>query len=182
MRNTIELKRANLILRALHIAVKNARYAKFNIHSREMVKEIPDYAMPAEDHVGTAALGGPGRAAAVPDARVPAARVNDELSIHEDSIAPEPVPPKRRPDPARDGKTRQQLLDEYFGRTPKPSAAAPPATPTAQVLPNGTADVAADALVRRTAPAHPAANKKPPLGVRKEAAPQQRKANARPSA
>jgi hypothetical protein len=187
MRNTIDLKRANLILRALHIAVKNARYAKFNIHAREMVREIPDYAGPAQDQVGTAALGGPGRAAAVPEARVPAARVpaarvNDELSIHEDSLAPEPVPPKRRPDPARDGKTRQQLLDEYFGRTPKPSAAAPPATPTAQVLPNGTADVAADALVRRTAPAHPAANKKPPLGVRKEAAPQQRKANARPSA
>src|ERR1043165_8776380 len=75
MRNTIDLKRANLILRALHIAVKNARYAK-----------------PAQDHVGTAALGGPGRAAAVPEApvsasrvpaaRVPAARVNDELSIH----------------------------------------------------------------------------------------------------
>src|ERR1041385_6763400 len=51
MRNTIDLKRANLILRALHIEVKNARYAKFNIHAREMVKEVPDYAEPAQDHV-----------------------------------------------------------------------------------------------------------------------------------
>jgi hypothetical protein len=192
MRNTIDLKRANLILRALHIAVKNARYAKFNIHSREMVREVPDYAGPAQDQVGTAALGGPGRTAAVPAALVPAAlvpaalvpaaRVNDELSIHEDSIAPEPVPPKRRLDPARDGKTRQQLLDEYFGRTPKPSAAARPATPTAQVLPGGTAHVAADAFVRPATPPQPAAKKKPPLGVKKEAAPQPRKANARPSA
>src|ERR1043166_9107299 len=148
MRNTIELKRANLILRALHIAVKKLRYAKFNIYARQMVKEVPDYAEPAQDHVGTAALGGPGRAAAVPDARVPAARVNDELSIHEDSIAPEPVPPKRRPDPAHDGKTHQQLLDEYFGRTPKPPSAAPPATPTAEILSDGTAHVAADAFVR----------------------------------
>src|SRR5579864_6751080 len=48
MRNTIELKRANLILRALHIAVKNARYSRFNIHSREMVREVPEYDMPAD--------------------------------------------------------------------------------------------------------------------------------------
>src|ERR1051325_9137524 len=184
MRNTIDLKRANLILRALHIAVKNARYAKYNIHAREMVKEVPDYAEPAQVHVGTAAPGGPGRAAAVPDARVPAARVpaarvpavrvNDELSIHEDSIAPEPLPPKRRPDPAFDGKTHQQLLDEYFGRTPKPPSAAPPAEPTAEILSDGTAHVAADAIVRPATPQTPARatvtaalKKKPPQGVKK---------------
>ena len=33
MRNTIDLKRAELILRALHIAVKNARRVKFDIHA-----------------------------------------------------------------------------------------------------------------------------------------------------
>jgi hypothetical protein len=187
MRNTIDLKRANLILRALHIAVKNVRYAKFSIHSREMVKEVPDYAMPAEDHVGTAAPGGPGRAAAVPDARVPAARVNaarvpaarvnDELSIHEDSIAPEPLPPKRRPDPACDGKTHQQLLDEYFGRTPEPPSAAPPATPTAEILPNGTAHVAADTFVRPAAPAADLnlSRKKPPVNAKLPVAPKERK-------
>jgi hypothetical protein len=183
MRNTIDLKRATLILRALHIAVKNATRARFNIFKNEMVREVPDYAEP--DHVGTAAPGGPGRAAAVPAASVPAARLNDELTIHEASAAPLSAPPKRRPDPGYSGQTRQQLLDEYFGRTPKPPDAAPSptaGTPTAQVLANGTAHVAADALVRPASAAPQAAKKKPSLGVKKEAAPKERKTNARPSA
>src|SRR5579859_3049170 len=57
MRNTIDLKRATLILRALHIAVKNAHRVHFNLFKNEMVREIPDYADPAQDHVGTAAPG-----------------------------------------------------------------------------------------------------------------------------
>src|SRR5579864_3656759 len=89
MRNTIELKRANLILRALHIAVKNARYARFSIHAREMVREIPDYADPAQDHVGTAALGGPGRAAAAsPDTELDLPAV---AATHEKPIGPDPT-------------------------------------------------------------------------------------------
>jgi hypothetical protein len=43
MRNTIDLKRATLILRALHIAVKNAQRVKFNA-GREIVREVPEYA------------------------------------------------------------------------------------------------------------------------------------------
>ena len=43
MRNTIDLKRATLILRALHIAVKNAQRVKFNA-GREVVREVPEYA------------------------------------------------------------------------------------------------------------------------------------------
>ena len=43
MRNTIDLKRATLIIRALHIAVKNAHRARFN-NTFDVVKEIPDYA------------------------------------------------------------------------------------------------------------------------------------------
>jgi hypothetical protein len=46
MRNTIDLKRATLILRALHIAVKNATRVKYNIHTEDMVTEIPKYAEP----------------------------------------------------------------------------------------------------------------------------------------
>jgi len=45
MRNTIDLKRATLILRALHIAVKNARRVRFNATSN-MVKEVPEFAVP----------------------------------------------------------------------------------------------------------------------------------------
>src|SRR6201993_245762 len=48
MRNTIDLKRATLILRALHIAVKNAPRVKFGI--QEPVTKIPEYAPPTEQH------------------------------------------------------------------------------------------------------------------------------------
>jgi hypothetical protein len=41
MRNTIDYKRAALILRALHIAVKNASRVKYGL--REPVKQVPDY-------------------------------------------------------------------------------------------------------------------------------------------
>src|ERR1700756_2561646 len=62
MRNTIDMKRAELILRALHIAVKNARRVKFAASAASMIKEIPTYA-PA--HVGADALVRPGGEAAV---------------------------------------------------------------------------------------------------------------------
>ncbi len=45
MRNTIDLKRAELILRALHIAVKNSRRVKFDRH-HDMIREVPDYPEP----------------------------------------------------------------------------------------------------------------------------------------
>jgi hypothetical protein len=51
-RNTIDLRRADLILKALHIAVKNSRRVRFDHQSSTMVEQIPDYAA----HVGTAAL------------------------------------------------------------------------------------------------------------------------------
>ncbi len=45
-RNSIDLKRAELLLRALHIAVRNARRVRFNIHENEMVREVPNYPAP----------------------------------------------------------------------------------------------------------------------------------------
>jgi hypothetical protein len=51
-RNTIDLRRADLILKALHIAVKNSRRVRFDFHATTMVDEIPDY----PSRVGTAAL------------------------------------------------------------------------------------------------------------------------------
>ena len=44
-RNTIDLKRADLILKALHIAVKNSRRVRFDAPSN-MVHRIPDYPAP----------------------------------------------------------------------------------------------------------------------------------------
>ncbi len=43
VRNTIDLPRAQLILRALNIAVRNAPRVHYSIHDRQMVREVPDY-------------------------------------------------------------------------------------------------------------------------------------------
>jgi hypothetical protein len=51
MRNTIDLKRATLIIRALHVAVKKAARVKYNAHSRDMVTEIPN--MPLRQSIPT---------------------------------------------------------------------------------------------------------------------------------
>ncbi len=51
LRGTIEVKRAELILRALNTAVRNIRRVKFGMHSDEMVREIPDYPTPPLEQV-----------------------------------------------------------------------------------------------------------------------------------
>ncbi len=48
LRNTIDPKRASLILRALNIATRNIRHMKYGIHDKEMIKEVPDYPAPPE--------------------------------------------------------------------------------------------------------------------------------------
>ena len=45
-RNSIDPQRAAIMVRALNIAVKNSRRAKFNVNNSEMVREIPDYPAP----------------------------------------------------------------------------------------------------------------------------------------
>ena len=42
-RNTIDIRRAELILRALHIAVKNVRRVRFDFGADSMIKEVPAY-------------------------------------------------------------------------------------------------------------------------------------------
>ena len=44
LKGTIDNKRANILLKALHIAVRNARNVHFNIAQYDMVQEIPNYA------------------------------------------------------------------------------------------------------------------------------------------
>ncbi len=61
MRNTIDVRRAELILRALHIAVKNARRAKFDINASEVVRQVPEYRVETD-----AAAPSHGRTAASP--------------------------------------------------------------------------------------------------------------------
>src|SRR5579864_1015785 len=48
IRNTIDMKRAELILRALHIAVRNARRVHFNLQQSQMVREVPAYSAQAK--------------------------------------------------------------------------------------------------------------------------------------
>jgi hypothetical protein len=45
-RNTIDLRRAELMLKALYIAVMNSRRVHFEIYSDSMVKQVPEYAAP----------------------------------------------------------------------------------------------------------------------------------------
>ncbi len=67
IRNTIDFRRAQLILRALHIATKNAPRVHFRIHEREMVREVPDYpAAPATPKPLSPALGKAGALARIP--------------------------------------------------------------------------------------------------------------------
>lgn len=47
VRNTIDLRRAQLILRALHIAARNAPRANFERLQYKMVNEVPQYPTPA---------------------------------------------------------------------------------------------------------------------------------------
>jgi hypothetical protein len=44
LKGTIDNKRANLVLKALHIAVRNSRNVRFHSHTDDMVREVPNYA------------------------------------------------------------------------------------------------------------------------------------------
>jgi len=51
VRNTLDVKRAELIIRALHIGAKNARNTNFDSKAYPKVKEVPKYAIPANDNL-----------------------------------------------------------------------------------------------------------------------------------
>jgi len=48
VRNTVDTKRAELVLRALNAAIRNSRRVHFNADEDEMVRQIPDYPAPAK--------------------------------------------------------------------------------------------------------------------------------------
>jgi hypothetical protein len=91
LRNTIDLKRAELILRALHIAVKNARRTKFD--ASQPVREIPEYAAPP--------------AKAVPDAETEAATPEPELDMP--YTAAIPLQPSREERAEREHQAKLEL-------------------------------------------------------------------------
>ncbi len=100
VRNTIDLRRAQLILRALHIAVRNSPRVHFDIHDDEVIREVPDYpAAPAAQKPPSPALAQAGALARIPRPK--------PISI----TRPRPPIVAAQPEPAR----------------PKPPAAAKPA-------------------------------------------------------
>ncbi len=100
VRNTIDLPRAQLILRALNIAARNAPRVHFRIHSSEMVREVPNYPpAPAVQKPPSPALAQAGALSRIPRPK--------PVSI----TRPRPPIVAAAPEPAR----------------PKPPAAAPPA-------------------------------------------------------
>ena len=67
VRNTIDLRRAQLILRALHIAVKNSPRVHFDIYKSDMVHEVPNYpAAPAAQKPTSPAIAQAGALARIP--------------------------------------------------------------------------------------------------------------------
>jgi hypothetical protein len=105
MRNTIDLKRAELILRALHIAVKNARRVKFDIHAGDTVKEIPEYA-----RVGADAFVPRGEAAV--QAQTEAERPAEAESPAEDELPYAASIPPARTLSAREQRELDKLREE----------------------------------------------------------------------
>lgn len=106
IRGSIELRRAELILRALNAAVRNARRVQFGIHSRDMVKQVPEYDdQPSAEttHGGTDAFVRPG-GPDVPGRGDPSPKQN---------AAVDPTQPKP---PASDRSA--QVLQSRKGRAP----------------------------------------------------------------
>jgi len=174
MRNTIDLKRAELILRALHIAVKNARRVKFAASAASMVKEIPTYAAP---NVGTAAPGCPGG----PDSPGPSAAAEESESDLPHSAAIAPTPSRetaaeiRRAAKAQAERDRQAAIRSHLVRAAK-GVCYGPSTPPAPAH-TAPSNVGTDAFARpggeAAVPTADPSKKKPPVSVK--AVPKERK-------
>jgi hypothetical protein len=66
VRNTIDFRRAQLVLRALHIAVKNSPRVHFDIYKSDMIHEVPNYPAPTVQKPVSAALAQAGALARIP--------------------------------------------------------------------------------------------------------------------
>src|SRR5438270_9280619 len=134
LRNTIDMKRATLILRALHIAVKNDARASARAQPSSMVKEIPEYEEPArsDDSDG------------VVDLNVPF-----EALFGQDPRAAKPHRSYKTPEAF--AKDRDESIANYYGY---PTAEAHAAAKKAGWTPlsSSAARVEADAVVRPGGP------------------------------
>jgi len=98
VRNTIDFRRAQLILRALHIAVKNSPRVHFRVHGAEMVHEVPNYpAAPAAQKPPSPALQQAGALARIPRPKpISITRPRPPIvAAHPESARPKPPAPAR---------------------------------------------------------------------------------------
>jgi hypothetical protein len=98
LRNTIDMKRATLILRALHIAVKNDARASVKAQPSNIVKEVPEYDETAPSHVADGLV----------DLNVPF-----EASFGQDPRASRPQRAYKTPEQFE--KERNETIANYYG-------------------------------------------------------------------
>jgi hypothetical protein len=98
LRNTIDMKRATLILRALHIAVKNDARASVKPYANNMVKEVPEYNEIAPTRIGDGLI----------DLEVPY-----EASFGQDPRASRPQRSYQTPEEFE--KQRNEMIANYYG-------------------------------------------------------------------
>jgi hypothetical protein len=98
LRNTIDMKRATLILRALHIAVKNDARASVKAQPSNIVKEVPEYDETTPSHVADGLV----------DLNVPF-----EASFGQDPRASRPQRAYKTPEQFE--KDRDEMIANYYG-------------------------------------------------------------------
>jgi hypothetical protein len=167
LRGTIELKRAELILRALNTAVRNIRRVKFGKNTSSMVKEVPDYpAIPDPEVEGAARIEADRQADRTEIARVyaaarPPAQLPPDYTGTANAEAANAA--KSAPAPARVGT-------DAFVRSARVGTAAP-GCPAGPEVPGRSA------VASKPAPTPPAkvVDRKPPLGVKAVASKERKK-------
>ena len=150
IRGTIELKRGELILRALNIAVRNIRCVKFDLHPEKMVRDVPPDPAPPEPKPTPA----PAHESTASEAAAYRAAVARPVHVGTQV---------RTAQPNRVGTHAfvRPAAQKYPGR----SAVAP--SPTVKSPPARQAGV--------ESPTIDPTRRKPPLGVKEVAAPKERK-------
>ena len=155
---TIEIKRAELILRALNTAVRNARRVNFGLHSDDMVREVPNYPTPPLEQVDEQYA----KELRLKEQRAETARAREEMLAQYHSIQNKAKPANASPDNAAPASAAAESCGDGSQTRPGgPEVPGRSAAPPKPVTPS---------------PAE-AATRKPPLSVKE--APKERKNAAR---
>jgi hypothetical protein len=99
LKGTIDVKRANVVLKALHIAVRNSRNVYFHIRRDDMVREVPNF---AEQYLTEHPELGPPITHVAPDAPLRGAEQSSPEDCHfeEAQASAKPSPANEEPAPS----------------------------------------------------------------------------------